>query len=515
MSSSPKITLELYPRPSNVDLHALSNQDAISGVSGLDKTLGALSLKSQPSWVCKICYHSNEGSLIKCAVCGVKKPARDENTHVVKAPVSDSFLLNAPKDLSSHPHNKAGGGDDAAPGIACPACTFHNDPFMIQCEICQTELQDPQSIAFMLDRQEQHQRSIRQLPSTIDVGSSSSSSIPSAMNGSASNLPASDVSTGKGLGAGKFLTSVTSLYSGSVTKSSEDANSVKLSFRGGGSGAFHTLLKAAMSAKAWESIPKQQPEDRTMALALNSNAAPTPVIKVGGISGIMRSVETNQKATDETLSQAFQDLEALIDKAAEMVTLAENISKGLAKSNTMNNEETATFKAYLLSMGIAAPVTKDTAGVVFHKELARELFEFILPVVEREGGTMSLMDVYCVFNRARGVELISPKDLHTACQLFPELNLPLRLRKFDSGLLVLQTLSRYSNDEVSESILSRIKNLPPGSSLDAIELASAVQISVVLAQEQLLMTEARGLICRDESVNGLRFYDNLLDKWEI
>jgi len=47
---------------------------------------------------------------------------------------------------------------------------------------------------------------------------------------------------------------------------------------------------------------------------------------------------------------------------------------------------------------------RDTAGAVFHKELARELVEFILPIVEREfEGTMSLMDVYCVFNRARGV----------------------------------------------------------------------------------------------------------------
>lgn len=48
-------------------------------------------------------------------------------------------------------------------------------------------------------------------------------------------------------------------------------------------------------------------------------------------------------------------------------------------------------------------VSRDTAGAVFHKELARELVEFILPIVEREGGTMSLMDIYCVFNRARGV----------------------------------------------------------------------------------------------------------------
>jgi len=62
--------------------------------------------------------------------------------------------------------------------------------------------------------------------------------------------------------------------------------------------------------------------------------------------------------TDETLSQAFQDLQGLMEKAAEMVTLAETISNRLAKSSSVDKEESATFKTYLLSMGIAAPVTK-------------------------------------------------------------------------------------------------------------------------------------------------------------
>ncbi|KAF9930133.1 Vacuolar protein-sorting-associated protein 36 [Modicella reniformis] len=396
------------------------------------------------------------------------------------------------------------------PGIACPACTFHNDPFMILCEMCGTDLQDAQSKAFMLHRQEQHQRSISQLPSTIDIPP------PSLLPGGATQQSES-IGTKASVNNNKFLLSVSSLYSGGSSKSTDEANSVKLSFRAGGNGTFHSLLRAALAARAWESKPKPRPIDavKGQPSSLHSSAILTPAIKVGGISGIMRTVETNKKATDDTLSQAFQDLQGLMDKAAEMVALAETISNRLAKSNTMNNEETATFKTYLLSMGIASPVTKDTAGAVFHKELARELVEFILPIVEREGGTMSLMDVYCVFNRARGVELISPKDLHTACQLFSELNLPLRLRKFDSGLLVIQTMARYSDDEVSTSITKRIQSLPPGAGLTAVELASAIQISVALAQEQLLMTEARGLICRDESVEGLRFYDNLFVKWEI
>ncbi|KAG0301682.1 Aflatoxin B1 aldehyde reductase member 2 [Dissophora globulifera] len=508
MSSSPKITLDLYPRSNAFDpppssssysSDQPSSRDAVG--SGPYTSLSMLSLKSEPSWVCPICYNSNQGSFIKCAICGVKKPTGTADS-TPTTPAADPFLLSeassTPMSRTSTPpqtHTQtqlattqrqppaSGDGWTAPAGIACPACTFINDPFMIQCEICGTEVQDAQSIAFLLHRQEQHQRSISQLPSTLDAP-----------------LPPPLASKPSGNSSSGFLSSVYSLTNaGGSSKSGEDANSVKLSFRAGGINTFHTHLKAAMASRAWETKERARPEDisnvssSSLTAQLGTTLA-SPSIKFGGISGIMRTAETNKKATDETLSQAFQDLQGLMDKAAEMVTLAESISNRLAQSNTMNNEETATFKTYLLSMGIAAPVTKDTAGAVFHKELARELVEFVLPVVEREGGTMSLMDVYCVFNRARGVELISPKDLHTACQMFTELDLPLRLRKFDSGLLVIQTLARNSDDEVSNSIVKRIQTLPPGTGLRAVELARIIQISITLAQEQLLMTEARGLI---------------------
>ncbi|KAF9559929.1 Vacuolar protein-sorting-associated protein 36 [Mortierella alpina] len=482
--------------------------------------------------------------MAKCAVCGVRKPQGTLQTPTT--PAADPFLLSEPERIRNsdnnkgasimhQPHTLSGSANSALsdttgpdqPGIACPACTFHNDPFMIQCEICGTELQDADSVAFMLDRQQQHQRSIRQLPSTIDRSSSPSPSpSPSPSSSPAHYSPSRPAytHTTKSSGSSKYMPSLPSFYSltssssGSSKAAAEDANSVKLSFRSGGNSNFHSQLKAAMASKAWEAKSKPRPAlaTRNSSVTQPPETAPAPTpLKVGGISGIMRNAETTRKATDETLSEAFQDLQGLMDKAAEMVALAETISSRLAKSNTMDNEETATFKTYLLSMGIAAPVTKDTAGAVFHKELARELVEFILPIVEREGGTMSLMDIYCVFNRARGVELISPKDLHTACQMFPELNLPLRLRKFESGLLVIQTMARYSDDEVSATIAKRIQQLPPGAGLTAVELASAIQISVALALDQLLMAESRGLICRDESVEGLRFFDNLFAKWEI
>jgi hypothetical protein len=59
---------------------------------------------------------------------------------------------------------------------------------------------------------------------------------------------------------------------------------------------------------------------------------------------------------------------------------------------------------------------RDSTGSGYHQELARELSDFLVPVLERQGGMKSLADVYCLFNRARGVgkypSICIPYGLH-------------------------------------------------------------------------------------------------------
>jgi ESCRT-II complex subunit VPS36 len=45
-------------------------------------------------------------------------------------------------------------------------------------------------------------------------------------------------------------------------------------------------------------------------------------------------------------------------------------------------------------------------------------------------------------------------------------------------------------------------------SLTAEELAQTLGMSVLLARERLMTTEKHGQACRDESIEGLRFYPN-------
>jgi len=64
---------------------------------------------------------------------------------------------------------------------------------------------------------------------------------------------------------------------------------------------------------------------------------------------------------------------------------------------------------------------------------------------------MALTDVYCRVNRARGLELLSPEDLIQACHMLERLNLPIRLREFDSGVKVLQLQSHSDANVVKNT----------------------------------------------------------------
>ena len=80
---------------------------------------------------------------------------------------------------------------------------------------------------------------------------------------------------------------------------------------------------------------------------------------------------------------------------------------------------------------------------------------------------MTLPDVYCRVNRARGLELISTEDLLNACKALQQMNLPIqcgaqaqnvvncficRLRRFNSGVLVLELRDNAIENSVNDTV---------------------------------------------------------------
>mmetsp|Transcript_15273 Transcript_15273/g.22857 ORF Transcript_15273/g.22857 Transcript_15273/m.22857 type:complete len:404 (+) Transcript_15273:61-1272(+) len=232
--------------------------------------------------------------------------------------------------------------------------------------------------------------------------------------------------------------------------------------------------------------------------------------KSAGISGIVRNIERNVEKRDQSLQEAFQDLDALMLKAKEMVALAKKVAAlqqqtAVAQSEPSMGKEQQTFNQYMMSVGIANPVTKRSTGSLFHSQLARELSEFLQKPLAKHGGVLTLPDVYCIFNRARGTELISPDDLVRASHLFRALDLPVELREFRSGVLVVQSKS-HSDEAITQRLLALVKERERLTPLDVSKLTDTPH---PLAKEQLLIAEQQGVLCRDESFEGLVFYENL------
>ncbi|XP_070494065.1 vacuolar protein-sorting-associated protein 36 [Chironomus tepperi] len=237
-----------------------------------------------------------------------------------------------------------------------------------------------------------------------------------------------------------------------------------------------------------------------------SSPSNTPRIKQrSGIGGIEKSIQEKQKQTDENISAAFQDLNKLMGYAKEMVNISKSISQKIRdRQSEASEDETLKFKSLLMSLGIDDPVTKEnfTNNAEYLKSLGNEICQSLLDIMTEQGGMMTITEVYCRINRARGLELVSPDDVLNACKL---LNGPMKLRQYPSGAMILQ-LENHNDEQVAEEIA---KLLQQKGSLSIEECARENNLSVFLTHERFLIAERAGKVCRDESVEGLRFYPNL------
>lgn len=243
--------------------------------------------------------------------------------------------------------------------------------------------------------------------------------------------------------------------------------------------------------------------------AASGHAPPQPAgvrMQGVGVAGILRREEQLAARNDESLEQAFKDLSGLMAKAADMVDLAERFRATMAaqKKAAQQGDEQADpdaqhwmdteMQAELINLGIASPVTKAETGARYHIELSKQLGQFLAPQVDKVGGMMAMADVYCLFNRARGSELVSPDDLLQACTCFPQAGVPLRLKQFTTGALVVQSQSHST-----EQVCIRIGELVAsdeglGPAVTASDVASALTVPLPIASEHLLTAETRGVL---------------------
>ncbi|EXF80091.1 EAP30/Vps36 family protein [Colletotrichum fioriniae PJ7] len=487
---------------------------------------------SAATWVCTICSFSNpvpsnfdpttaniHTPLPPCLACGIKPTL----AHVLKASISNatsrappvtpssptvsSPLAMRPRSTSNRPDDSAGppppwpaasninGGappkpTDPSATFQCPRCTFSNHPSLLSCEMCGAPLisQDlPQAVV----TQAQTQRT--ESPGPVLTTSS----------------PGQDT-----------------------------AENIKISFRGGGEKIFYERLKGALTQRKWllQGAPPVPKSNRTIddnGALVRAPAAVPERPKGVGIAGLEQRGLDMRKNNEVMIGSAFEDLDALMASAKEIVALAERFAR---QNGGTGAEANALLAESASQLGLVT--TKDIVGgssseTLYLSELSRNLAEFLTDdargVLKKAGGIINLVDLWAMFNRARGgVELVSPMDFEKASQMWESLKLPVRLRKFKSGVLVVQSSDRTDETTIKALVswLDDLHEFPPdkelawdwrqfGRGVTARDAAERFGWSIGVAEEELEMAEERGVVCREDGIEGLKFWKNYIDVGDV
>lgn len=533
LKSSPKITL--FPKASKRSSQAIASPVPryASPADALIKTPGSPARSYAPSpapardinatWICPICGFSNKvppnfdpatanqhTNLPPCQACGIQPPL----VHMVKAAIA--AISNRPSGHNSDVTSQARGSMDQESFFAqgasstnqpqrngtstiCSRCTFENHPSITACEMCGA------SLTASGDRRSQLINESARRPES----------------------PGPTLNTESIIG-------------------NDTIETIKFSFRAGGDKVFHERLKGALVQRKWllQSAPPVptpfgQGDTNPMELSNGSSQQGAQPPRVVGIAGLERRGAQLRANNQAVIGTAFEDLEALMTGAKEVIAMAEQFRAQSSSADSLTPEARSLLDESASALGLTT--TKDMLGSgstsenLYVTELSRNLAEFLTDdrrgVLRREGGIISLVDLWAVFNRMRnGIELVSPLDFEKAAKMWETLQLPIRLRRFKSGLLVVQERSR-TDERTIASLLAWLREVADdelaghlvggtaavqgfGRSITAQETAEKFGWSVGVASEELEMAEDTGAVCRDQTLDGVRFWENQFPQFE-
>lgn len=266
---------------------------------------------------------------------------------------------------------------------------------------------------------------------------------------------------------------------------------------------FAAALQKVLLRRGWE--------ERTT----TTSTAAAPRRRVG-LDAILTTSALRHQQAAQLAETAFQgDAETLLREAQELVQVIQQYVATLERqqnqNDNSNNKDTQQLMGMLQNMGMTSALSKaNFQGRSYPALLARELGDFLRPKLTPTNPVMTLTDVYCLFNRARGSNLLSPEDFRAAAEECKRLQLGISVVTLPSGLVVLQDDQQADPACLQERLQLLLSQQLDNNatSLTALDVSRHWRISAVLALEQLKVVEQCGYWVRDETLESLRFYPN-------
>lgn len=209
-----------------------------------------------------------------------------------------------------------------------------------------------------------------------------------------------------------------------------------------------------------------------------------------GMKGMQKNANMIASKDTAGIQDAFSDLEALKASSKGIATLAETIKRKI-KGKEMSENEMKEIEEVMFNMGMTdnftSHVSKSISGKHFLQDLAEEIELFLDRVIntERFSGVIGLVDLFCLYNRARGTDLVSPEDLNSACGLINQNSSKYMIKQYKSGIKTIQ-LKTFSETGYYEKIS---KVLAENEGMTADKLATHFKINVGIMKEHIQEAE--------------------------
>lgn len=245
---------------------------------------------------------------------------------------------------------------------------------------------------------------------------------------------------------------------------------------------------------------------KTARKIIGSAKPSTPIQETSGMQGIQRITQAAIDERSNTVTGALQDLNSLKTSAQKLIEIAEELSRA-------SDTETATEMSKIcLAIGITKTAStgkseNSSQAVSLANEFSQVMSEWLK---QSTCGILTVAEAYAAYNRMRGNDLISPHDLQEALGVIESGGYPVRVEKIGETRVVLRT--EVSFDAVIGELISSLED---NKYITPMMIQRKTGLPNSLAKDYLVRAEQQGILARDDSLAGLRFYVNRFDKFDM
>lgn len=279
----------------------------------------------------------------------------------------------------------------------------------------------------------------------------------------------------------------------------------------------YQFLKTGINAKEYEISHKPKNPQQQSGMAAQNFMSQQPQVTGLGIDRVKNMMRGKLDTQQKMIQGSFSDINSLRQNAEIMIQIASQIRNKIA-NNPSNKSENEEVNSILSKIGFVDPITKEVAGSEYYSKLGEQINQFFMDYFAKNPQTkaVTLIDAYCLYNRARPGNTISPKDMRQAIKQLTSGKVlhDIIIKNFNNEMIVIQT-PEFSGKNILAMIKSFMKEKKQ-SYIEMTDLTNILHVENVLLEKTIIEDLLNsGLILIDESDLEVRYYLNIILPYEL